>query len=87
MSFNALLVNRSEDKKITSSLETIEESQLPEGDVVVDIDYSTLNYKDALAITGAAPVIRSYPMVPGIDFSGTVVESSHASGKLEIKSS
>lgn len=85
MSFNALLVNRSEDKKITSSLETIEESQLPEGDVVVDIDYSTLNYKDALAITGTAPVIRSYPMVPGIDFSGTVVESSHASWKAGDK--
>jgi len=85
MSFNALLVNRSEDKKITSSLETLEESQLPEGDVVIDIDYSTLNYKDALAITGAAPVIRSYPMVPGIDFSGTVVESSHASWKAGDK--
>lgn len=85
MSFNALLVNRSEDKKISSSLETLEESQLPEGDVVVDIDYSTLNYKDALAITGAAPVIRSYPMVPGIDFSGTVVESSHASWKAGDK--
>jgi len=85
MSFNALLVNRSEDKKITSSLETLEESQLPEGDVVIDIDYSTLNYKDALAITGAAPVIRSYPMVPGIDFAGTVVESSHASWKAGDK--
>lgn len=85
MSFNALLVNRSEDKKITSSLATIEESQLPEGDVLIDIDYSTLNYKDALAITGTAPVIRSYPMVPGIDFSGTVVESSHASWKIGDK--
>ncbi len=85
MSFSALLVNRSEDKKISSSLETIEESQLPEGDVVVDIDYSTLNYKDALAITGAAPVIRNYPMVPGIDFSGTVVESSHANWKAGDK--
>lgn len=85
MSFNALLVNRSEDKKITSSLETIEETQLPEGDVVIDIDYSTLNYKDALAITGAAPVIRTYPMVPGIDFSGTVTESSHASWRLGDK--
>ena len=85
MTFNALLVNRSEDKKITSSLETIDESQLPEGDVVIDIDYSTLNYKDALAITGAAPVVRSYPMVPGIDFSGTVTESSHASWKVGDK--
>jgi len=85
MSFNALLVNRSEDKKITSSLEVIDESQLPEGDVTVEIDYSTLNYKDGLAITGAAPVIRHYPMVPGIDFAGTVTESTHANWKAGDK--
>ena len=85
MSFNALIVNRSEDKKISASLESIEESQLPEGDVVIDIDYSTLNYKDALAITGKAPVIRSYPMVPGIDFSGTVSASSHPKWKAGDK--
>ena len=85
MSFNALLVNRSEDKKITSSLEVIDESQLPEGDVTVEIDYSTLNYKDGLAITGAAPVIRNYPMVPGIDFAGTVTESTHANWKVGDK--
>ncbi len=85
MSFNALLVNRSEDKQISASLESLDESQLPEGDVVIDIDYSTLNYKDALAITGKAPVIRSYPMVPGIDFSGTVSASSHAKWKVGDK--
>jgi acrylyl-CoA reductase (NADPH) len=85
MSFNALLVNRCEDKKITSSLEVIDESQLPEGDVTVEIDYSTLNYKDGLAITGAAPVIRNYPMVPGIDFAGTVTESTHANWKAGDK--
>jgi len=85
MSFNALLVNRSEDKKITSALETVEESQLPEGDVTVDIDYSTLNYKDGLAITGSAPVIRHYPMVPGIDFAGTVSQSTHAKWKVGDK--
>ncbi len=85
MSFNALLINRSEDKKISASLETIDESQLPEGDVVVDIDYSTLNYKDGLAITGAAPVVRKYPMVPGIDFAGTVSESSNPNWKTGDK--
>ncbi len=85
MSFNALLINRSEDKKISASLETIDESQLPEGDVVVDIDYSTLNYKDGLAITGKAPVVRSYPMVPGIDFAGTVSESSNPNWKTGDK--
>ena len=85
MSFNAVIINRSEDKKISASLETIDESQLPEGDVTVDIDYSTLNYKDGLAITGAAPVVRHYPMVPGIDFAGTVTESSHANWKAGDK--
>ncbi|MEB8430994.1 oxidoreductase [Cocleimonas sp. KMM 6892] len=86
MSFNALLINRSEDKKVSASLETIDESQLPEdGDVIVDIDYSTLNYKDGLAITGAAPVVRKYPMVPGIDFAGTVSESSNSNWKTGDK--
>ncbi|AFJ46949.1 MDR family oxidoreductase [Shimwellia blattae] len=50
---------------------------LPQGDVTVAIDYSSLNYKDALAITGKGPIVRSFPMVPGIDFSGTVTESTH----------
>lgn len=43
----------------------------------MEVDWSTLNYKDALAITGSSPVVRSFPMVPGIDFAGTVVDSSH----------
>ena len=84
MSFNALIVNK-DDNGISSSYQQIEESQLPEGDVIVDVDYSTLNYKDGLAITGKAPVIRSYPMVPGIDFSGTVSESSHPKWKAGDK--
>lgn len=53
-------------------------SALPDGDVTVRVQYSTLNYKDGLAITGRAPVVRRFPMVPGIDFVGTVVESRHA---------
>lgn len=77
MSFNALIINK-DDNGIESHYASVEESELPEGDVIVDIDYSTLNYKDGLAITGKAPVVRKYPMVPGIDFSGTVSESSHA---------
>tara|TARA_R110000868_G_scaffold61059_2_gene185679 strand:+ start:19211 stop:20137 length:927 start_codon:yes stop_codon:yes gene_type:complete len=56
----------------------VSESELPAGDVIVRIDYSTLNYKDSLAITGISPVIRNFPMVPGIDFAGTVETSSHA---------
>lgn len=63
------------------SLKEIDESLLPEGDVTVRVEYSTLNYKDALAITGASPVVRSFPMVPGIDFAGTVESSQHADFK------
>ena len=55
----------------------LDESQLPEGDVTIDVAYSTLNYKDGLAITGSSPVVRKFPMVPGIDLAGTVTESSH----------
>ena len=56
-------------------------AQLPEGDVTVQVDYSTINYKDGLAITGKAPVVRKFPMVPGIDIAGVVLESSHADWK------
>lgn len=58
-----------------SALTEVEEARLPEGDVTVRVEYSTLNYKDALAVTGKGPVVRRFPMVPGIDFAGTVVES------------
>lgn len=59
----------------------LEQGALPEGDVLVKVDYSTINYKDALAITGKSPVVRKFPMVPGIDLAGTVEESSHAGWK------
>ena len=72
----AILIEKPGDTQ-TVSVTEVSETQLPEGDVLVDVAYSTLNYKDALAITGAAPVVRSFPMVPGIDFTGTVAESSH----------
>ncbi len=58
-----------------SRIGQISETDLPEGDVTVEVAYSTLNYKDALAICGKAPIVRSWPMVPGIDFAGTVKES------------
>ncbi|SDI95679.1 MDR family oxidoreductase [Alloyangia pacifica] len=72
----AILIEKPGDTQ-TVSVTEVSETQLPEGDVLVDVAYSTLNYKDALAITGAAPVVRSFPMVPGIDFAGTVAESGH----------
>lgn len=60
-----------------ASVGEIEESRLPAGDVTVRVEYSTLNYKDGLAITGKGPVVRSFPMVPGIDFAGVVEQSEH----------
>lgn len=61
----------------TARLADIDDDQLPAGDVTVDVAWSTLNYKDALAITGSSPVVRSFPMVPGIDFAGTVAASDN----------
>jgi len=74
--FHALLLTQTEDRKTHAALTHLETSQLPEGEVRVDVAYSTLNYKDALAITGKSPVVRQWPMVPGIDFAGTVAESA-----------
>jgi len=75
--FNALVLNKKDDQKATGKVEEIETSNLPEGDVLINIDYSTINYKDSLAITSSSPIIKNFPMVPGIDFSGTVEESSN----------
>lgn len=72
----AVVIDKTEDQQ-TVALRDITTADLPEGDVLVDVAWSTLNYKDALAITGAGPVVRSFPMVPGIDFAGVVRESSH----------
>ena len=76
--FRAILVEKS-DAGQAARLAEIEESALPAGDVLLAVQRSTLNYKDALAITGKAPVIRKFPMVPGIDGAGEVLESSHPS--------
>ena len=57
------------------SIVDLSEDQLPEGDVLIEVHYSTLNYKDGLAITGKSPVVRSFPMVPGIDLVGKVLQS------------
>ncbi|HFN1104081.1 TPA: MDR family oxidoreductase [Klebsiella variicola subsp. variicola] len=74
--FKSLLINKKEDR-YTAQFSEIAESDLPEGDVTVNIDFSSINYKDALAITGRGPIVRQFPMVPGIDFAGTVSASSH----------
>ncbi len=74
--FKAVLIERGEGP-YRASFMALDEGQLPAGDVTVRVEYSTLNYKDALAITGKAPVVRQFPMVPGIDLAGTVVESAN----------
>ena len=74
--FRAILINKGEGAQ-SVELKDVSEDQLPDGDVTVAVEWSTLNYKDGLAITGKAPIVRRYPMVPGIDFAGTVSASNH----------
>jgi acrylyl-CoA reductase (NADPH) len=69
------LVLRQEGDKVLHAIEQLTVNDLPEGDVLVAVEYSSLNYKDAMAITGVGKIIREYPMVPGVDFAGTVLES------------
>ena len=77
MTFRALLLTQA-DGATRAEIAELETAQLPaDGDVLVAVDYSTINYKDGLAITGRAPVVRKWPMVAGIDGAGTVLESSH----------
>ena len=82
--FTALLLDKPESG-FTARLTQLDDAQLPEGDVTVRIEYSTLNYKDGLAITNKSPVVRKWPMVPGIDFAGVVEASAHADWKAGDK--
>ena len=79
--FNALLLEKPESG-FHASVKPVDEANLPAGDVLVRIAHSTLNYKDGLAIANKGPVVRSWPMVAGIDGAGTVLESSHPSWKV-----
>jgi acrylyl-CoA reductase (NADPH) len=72
--FKAILIEKDE-AGYRSQLTEVDDAQLPEGDVTVRVEYSTLNYKDGLAITGKGPVVRRFPMVPGIDLAGIVEHS------------
>ena len=76
MTYQALQIHK-DDAGYRCTLQTLDDSALPEGDVTVQVDYSTLNYKDGLAITGKSPVVRKFPLTPGIDLSGTVTETQH----------
>lgn len=75
--FKGILIEK-DDAGYRANIRDIDDAQLPEGDVTVRVSYSTLNYKDGLAITGKGPVVRRFPMVPGIDLVGTVESSTHA---------
>ncbi len=80
--FKAILLNKNEDGSTKAELAQLDDAQLPqEGDVTVAVDYSTINYKDGLAITGKSPVVRKWPMVPGIDGAGEVIASTHPEWK------
>lgn len=78
--FTGILIQK-DDTGYVAALQEIDEAGLPAGDVTVRVQYSTLNYKDALAITGKSPVVRRFPMVPGIDLVGTVEESGNPAFK------
>ena len=82
--FNAIHLEKNADQATIAEVRTLDDGVLPSfetGGVSIDVDYSTINYKDGLAITGKSPVVRKFPMVPGVDFAGTVTASDHASWK------
>jgi acrylyl-CoA reductase (NADPH) len=74
--FTALIINKAEDGAISQIVQELDESRLPDGDVLVKVDYSTLNYKDGLCMHGQGGLVRAYPHVPGVDFAGVVESSS-----------
>jgi acrylyl-CoA reductase (NADPH) len=82
--FKAIRIDKA-DKGTTAALTQFDEADLMEGDVTVRVEWSTLNYKDGLAVTGKAPVVRRFPMIAGIDFAGTVEHSSHPHWKAGDK--
>jgi acrylyl-CoA reductase (NADPH) len=74
--FKALVLNKQDDR-VNAAVEEVDEARLPEGDVTVAVEHSTLNYKDGLIILNKAPLVRSFPHVSGVDFAGRVVDSAH----------
>ena len=76
MVFKALLLDRDDDKKVSGAITELDDDRLPEGDVTVDVEWSSLNYKDGMVLQGIGGLVRDYPHVPGIDMAGTVSQSS-----------
>jgi acrylyl-CoA reductase (NADPH) len=83
--FNAMIVDRDSDGKTSASVQHIDIDRLPAGEVTVAIDYSTVNYKDGLCLGPGGGLVRNYPHIPGIDFSGTVEASDDARYKAGDK--
>jgi acrylyl-CoA reductase (NADPH) len=73
--FTAIVLEEDGDRKVTAGLQTLSNDRLPEGDVTVGVEYSTMNYKDGMVVQGIGRLVREYPHVPGIDFAGTVETS------------
>ena len=82
--FKAIRIDKA-DKGTTAAVTQFDEAELMDGDVTVRVEWSTLNYKDGLALTGKAPVVRRFPMIAGVDFAGTVEQSSHPKWKTGDK--
>ena len=85
MTFRALVLTQGADRKVSGAIETLPEDRLPAGDVIVAIDYSTLNYKDGLVLTTGGGLVKTWPHVGGIDFAGTVEKSENAAFKAGDK--
>src|SRR5215469_4709120 len=81
MSFRALVLSQGADRKVTGEIETLDETKLPAGDVTVAVEYSTLNYKDGLVLTSGGGLVKTWPHVGGIDFSGSVEASDNPAFK------
>lgn len=74
--FKALVLRQGDNRQTLAGIENLTDADLPDGDVLLAVDYSSLNYKDGLAITGKGKIVRQWPLIPGIDLAGTVIESS-----------
>ncbi len=83
--FKAILISRDENKKQSVNVVDMTDDELMAGDVVVAVEATTVNYKDGLAITGKGPVVRHWPMIPGVDFAGTVIRSDNPDWKKDDK--
>ena len=83
--FTAMVVEKDEEGKTSAALQQMSEDQLPEGEVLVAVEYSTVNYKDGLCLGSGGGLVRTYPHVPGIDFAGTVETSDDARYKAGDK--